>query len=381
VFSLFLSDANAETPLNIEALELLTRLRKVEWGSLLTEYLSFEETCSKAVAAMGRNEIGEADRLFQMAILKGVILEKSTHESGYDESDDTADASRLVGNEFMYRVSKRDTVRLIAAKFGISSRNILRLNRLKKGEPLKEGQRLKIITRRILPKGIEDGILINIPDRTMYLFRDGKLATMYPVALGKPSIGENRGWHTPTGAFSIVGKARDPVWKVPPSIRKEMKSLGKEVLEEVPPGDANPLGRYVLRTSIPGILIHGTNLPSSIYGFNSHGCIRVYPENMEQLFRTVSVRTQGEIVYKPVKVAESDTGRIFLEVHPDVYDKVNNLEVEAWKIISNRNMNDRVDWEKVMNAVDSRSGIPEDVTRELPEAHSAKRDGASHDDG
>lgn len=382
-FCLVASSVTAEVPLNAEALETLSRLRMVDWGGLQPEYLSVEDAYSKALAALLRKDIREAERMFQMTILKGAILERTALEVTRDDADaeEVSYTSRLVGDEFVYTVRKRDTVRLIAAKFGVSSRNIVRLNRLQKGETLKEGQRLKIVTRRILPKEIKEGIIINIPDRTMYLFRDGKLATMYPVAVGKPSSGEHKGWHTPTGTFRIVGKARDPVWKVPHSIRAEMKSQGREVLEEVPPGDGNPLGRYALRTSIPGILIHGTNLPSSIYGFNSHGCIRVYPENMERLFRTVGVRTEGEIVYKPVKLGESDDGRIFLEVHPDVYDKVKNLEIEAWKIITGSNVNDRVDWEKIMNAIDSRSGIPEDVTRELPGLHSLSKEGTRHHDG
>lgn len=357
----------ARLPGELEALEAVARLRQVEWGDLLPEYLSMEEAYSKGKAAARRNDSKEAERLFQMAILKGAILDRKALEANlfYPAAEDPGDSSRLVGEELVYTVRNRDTLRLVAAKFGISPSYIRRLNRLKAGEPLKAGQRLKIVTRRIVPKEIDQGMLINIPDRTMYLFRDGRLATMYPVAVGRPSAGQKRGWQTPTGSFSIVGKVKDPVWRVPPSIQEEMKSLGREVSEEVPPGVKNPLGRYALRTSIPGILIHGTNAPSSVYGFNSHGCIRVYPDNMEKLYRDVRVNMQGEILYKPVKVAEGEEGRIYLEVHPDVYGKVKNLEIEAWKVITSNNVNDRVDWDKVMRAVGSRSGIPVDVTRDI----------------
>ncbi|WP_237754370.1 L,D-transpeptidase family protein [Geobacter sp. OR-1] len=360
---------------NSEALETLGRLRSRDWEELSPEFRSVEDTYARAKAAAARKEFPEAERLFRLATLKGAILERKglEEEQAVAEAVEPDDSSRLVGDEFYYRVRKRDTVRLVAAKFGVSQRNIIRLNRLKKGEHLQAGQRLKIVTRRIVPKEIEQGIVINIPDRTMYLFRDGKLASMYPVAVGKPSFKEKRGWHTPTGNFTIVGKIRDPVWKVPLSIKNEMKSQGKDLPEEVPPGVGNPLGKYALRTSIPGILIHGTNAPASIYGFSSHGCIRVYPDHMEQLFRDVRLKTLGEIVYRPVKVAQSEDGRVFMEVHPDVYDRVKNLEIEAWKIITNNNVNARVDWEKVMRAVDSRSGVPEDITLEPSRVHSGSK--------
>ncbi|WP_214171455.1 L,D-transpeptidase family protein [Citrifermentans pelophilum] len=364
-FSFMAMGATAAESGNAEALETITRLRSIVWGDLLyPEFKSAEDTYAKAREALARKEFQEAERLFRMTILKGAILERKALEANLAEpvADDSNDFSRIVGDDFFYTVRQRDTVRLIAAKFGVSSRNILRLNNLKKGEQLRAGQKLRIVTRRIVPKEVEQGIVINIPDRTMYLFRDGRLESMYPVAVGKPSFKDKKGWHTPTGNFRIVAKLRNPVWRVPSSIQDEMKSQGREVLDEVPPGDANPLGRYALRTSIPGILIHGTNTPASIYGFSSHGCIRVYPDHMEQLYRDVTLRTSGEIVYKPVKLAQNDDGRIFLEVHPDVYDKVKNLEVEAWKVITGNNANGRVDWAKVMKAVNARSGMPEDVT-------------------
>jgi len=374
VITLIASTVSAGVSGGPEAWETVVRLRKVDWGELKPEYLSVEDAYSKARNALLRKEIQESERLFRLTVLKGVILERKRVSSDNEELADADDNDfpRLVGEDFVYTVRKRDSLRLIAAKFGVSKNNIIRQNRLKVNAPLKAGQRLQIVTRRILPKEIDEGIVINIPDRILYLFKDGKLENMYPVAVGKPSIKGEKAWHTPTGNFSIVGKLRDPAWRVPPSIKDEMGRQGKEVLDEVPPGDANPLGRYALRTSIPGILIHGTNTPSSVYAFSSHGCIRVYPDNMKQLFLDVKVHTQGKIIYKPIKLAESDQGRVYMEVHNDVYDKVNNLEIEAWKIITSSKVNDRVDWEKVMNAVRARSGVPEDVSLGSSGAQSIK---------
>jgi len=128
-------------------------------------------------------------------------------------------------------------------------------------------------------------------------------------------------WQTPTGRFRIIAKAKDPTWTVPPSIQEEMRLEGKEIITSIPPGADNPLGRYAIKTTLPGILIHSTTKPWSIYTYASHGCIRVYPERMEELFKLIRVNTAGEIIYRPVKLATTETGRIFLEVHGDIYSK------------------------------------------------------------
>jgi L,D-transpeptidase ErfK/SrfK len=117
-----------------------------------------------------------------------------------------------------------------------------------------------------------------------------------------------------------------------------------------------------------GILIHGTIAPNSVYGFNSHGCIRVLPGNMQEIYKDIQVNTNGEIIYQPVKLAVSDDGRIFIEVHGDVYDRLGNLEEVAKGLIIKYNAQQKVDWEKVRATVRNKSGFPEDVTvREPPE--------------
>jgi hypothetical protein len=178
-------------------------------------------------------------------------------------------------------------------------------------------------------------------------------------------------WQTPTGKFRITSKVKDPTWFVPPSIQKEMKLSGKAVQLKVPPGKKNPLGRYALKTSLSGILIHGTTRPESIYTFSSHGCIRVLPSNIEDIFPDVRVNTGGEIIYQPVKVALSDDGRVFIEVHGDVYGRFKNMESVTKGLISRHNAEKKVDWDKVRSSLRRKSGIPEDVT--LPESEASLR--------
>jgi L,D-transpeptidase ErfK/SrfK len=156
---------------------------------------------------------------------------------------------------------------------------------------------------------------------------------------------------------------KDPTWHVPPSIQSEMEDQGKEAITSIPPGPDNPLGKYAIKTSIPGILIHSTTKPWSIYSFASHGCIRVYPDQMEEFFKEVTVNTPGEIIYKPVKLAITEEGRVFLEVHRDVYGKSSGgLATEARRLIEKQKLSDRVDWQKVESMVRHTSGIAEDIT-------------------
>lgn len=275
---------------------------------------------------------------------------------------DSISSDKLVGTAGAYSVIKGDTIRLVAAKLGVSRQHLIKANRLDDKAYLKVGQKLLYNNRKIVPQRMKNGIVVNIPDRTLYFFRQGKLAVSLPVALGVAVKSDKYDWKTPTGKFKITAKMKDPTWHVPPSIQSEMEDHGKEVITSIPPGDGNPLGKYAIKTSIPGILIHSTTKPWSIYSFASHGCIRVYPEQMEQFFKEVKVNTPGEIIYKPVKLAVTEEGRVFLEVHRDVYNKSSGLALEARQLIEKQNLSGQVDWKKVESIVRIKSGIAEDIS-------------------
>lgn len=293
-------------------------------------------------------------------------------QSGTDQSETETDleyipdeAEKLVGNSNTYTVREKDSLRLVAAKLGVSRQHLVRLNHLDPKKFLKVGQKLKYNNCKIVPQRMKNGIVINIPDRTLYYFRLGKLAVSMPVALGaakKANKSDKYDWETPTGKFKIVAKQKDPTWYVPRSIQTEMEDLGKEVITSIPPGPENPLGKYAIKTSLPGIMIHSTTKPGSVYSFASHGCIRVNPEQMEEFYKEIKVNTPGEIIYRPVKLAVTEQGRIFLEVHQDTYRKSAGLETEAKQLIEKRNLSDRVDWEKVNSVIKQMEGIAEDIT-------------------
>lgn len=268
----------------------------------------------------------------------------------------------VIGGEFEYFVEKGDTIDRIAAKLGVPATRILNANGLDPKKHLSVGQKLKVFDRKIVPVAMDEGIVINIPERRLYFFRDNRLAETFPVALGLSRKINGFDWRTPTGKFVITAKEKDPTWYVPPSIQEEMAREGKEVLVTVPPGPDNPLGRYALKTSIPGILLHETNKPSSISRFASHGCIRVHPVHMEKLFPNVQRNTPGEIIYMPVKIFLAGNNRVFVEINADAYGKVKNIHAETVKKLQEVGVAERVDWQKIERLLKEKSGIAEDVT-------------------
>ncbi len=268
----------------------------------------------------------------------------------------------IIGGETEYIVEKGDYIELISAKLGVSLKSIVKQNNLDVKKRLLPGQRLTVNTRKIIPMSIESGIIINIPDRMLYFFKNNTLEIAFPVGLGKSLSRGKPIWRTPEGKFKVMAKEKDPTWYVPESIQLEMDMEDKEILVSVPPGPDNPLGRYAVKTSMPGIMIHETIWPSTVYTFSSHGCIRVYPAHMEKFFEKVESNIEGEIIYRPVKVAVTKEGRAFLEVHRDAYRKVNNFNDETRVLIEQYGISNRVDWQKVSMVVEEKSGIAEDVT-------------------
>jgi L,D-transpeptidase ErfK/SrfK len=175
------------------------------------------------------------------------------------------------------------------------------------------GQVLGVDNRHVVPFFLEQGILINIPQRLLFLFQKGRLVAWYPVGLGRFD------WPSAVGRFQIRTLERRPTWNVPSSIQEEMRRRGQSLPARVPPGPENPLGEYWIGFGTSGCGIHGTNAPVSIYGFRTHGCIRLHPDDIADLVSRVSKGMAVELVYEPVLLARSPDGAVFLEVNPDTY--------------------------------------------------------------
>ncbi|MGE5237695.1 MAG: L,D-transpeptidase family protein [Chloroflexota bacterium] len=270
-------------------------------------------------------------------------------------------ADSIIGGETVYVVKKGDNLQIISARLGVAAAYIIEANSLDTEKPLKIGQKIVVNTARIVPKEMENGLIINIPEKALYVFKEG-IVTAYPIGLGMPSWRGLTRWRTPVGEFKVLAKQKNPTWYVPESMQWKMQVEGKEVKKIVPPGPDNPLGRFAVKTSIPGVLIHETIWPSSVYRFASHGCVRMLPEHMEVLFEEVKTGTPGEIIYMPVKVAVSPEGRAYLEVHKDIYGKVKNLDDEVRRLVKQHSMSDKVDWSKIELIIRKQRGTAEDVT-------------------
>lgn len=261
----------------------------------------------------------------------------------------------ITGGVFDYTVQSGDYLIRISARFGVTAAVLARDNGLKYDARLKPGQTLTIDNRHIVPERRQDDLLINLPQRMLYLFSMGELVAAYPVGLGKPS------WPTPSGDFSVLDKAIDKTWRVPKSIQEEMRREGQAVKTEVPPGPDNPLGKYWLGIGLSGVGIHGTIAPASIYHFQSHGCIRLHPDDIEALFPQVETGTTGSIIYTPLLLTESE-GRIFIEAHRDIYGK-SDVSIAALEELAQESMlNDRIDWARAAEVLEQQEGVARDVT-------------------
>ncbi len=213
-------------------------------------------------------------------------------------------------------------------------------------------------SRWILPSSRNRGIVINLPEMRLYLYpektKPGEEVEIrtWPIGIGTDET------PSPIRSFTIRTKEKDPTWVVPDSILKTRDDPRRVI----PPGPDNPLGAYRMRLSYDIYAIHGTDTPWAVGRLTTHGCIRLYPEDIPVLFDEVHVGSEGEILYQPVKVGEED-GRIFIEVHPDVYDRLKSLERHAIEVVKKAGVADRVDLAKVRAAAAAKSGIPVDVTK------------------
>jgi L,D-transpeptidase ErfK/SrfK len=265
-------------------------------------------------------------------------------------------ANGVVGGEFEHLVKRGDSLALIGARYGVGPAVLAATNKLEYSAILRPGQRLGIDNRHVVPNALADGILINVPQRMLFFFRSGELVGHYPLGVGRPT------WPTPTGSFQVTELRENPVWRVPKSIQREMAMEGDPVRTVVPPGPDNPLGKYWIGLSIWGYGVHGTNALASIYTFQTHGCMRLHPDDVSELFRKVTIGTPGKIIYEPVLMARLGDGRIFLEVNRDVYRKGGDPMRLVRRLADSNSLGNMVDWNEAEAVARRKQGIARDIT-------------------
>jgi L,D-transpeptidase ErfK/SrfK len=219
----------------------------------------------------------------------------------------------VIGALTFVTARQEDTLLDIARRHGLGYEDIVRANPDVDTWLPGEGTEVVLPTRYVLPPGPRQGLVLNLAEYRMYYYPEPEngespVVMTYPISIGRMD------WETPLGRTSIVSKVRNPSWYPPESIRAEHAAAGDPLPRIVPPGPQNPLGEYAMRLGLPGYLIHGTNRPAGVGMRVTHGCIRMFPEDIDYLFGRIDVKTTVRIINEPVKVGWNGD-ELLVEVH------------------------------------------------------------------
>ncbi len=261
----------------------------------------------------------------------------------------------LIGGMKTYFLKNKETLLDVARRFDLGYNEISLYYKGVDPWLPPRGRTYLVPTLWIVPASRYGQIIINIPELRLYYFckKEKKIYT-FPLGIG------DEGWETPVGTARIIEKRVHPTWHIPKSLWEKYK------VKTIPPGPDNPLGDYWMGLSIRGYGIHGTNSPWGVGRLVSHGCIRLYPEDIEVLFRRVPIGTRVEIIYEPVKVCKSDS-HVYMEVHPDVYERVPDLKQYALEKLEENGLLHLVDPRLFNLVINEKNGVPARISRSKDE--------------
>lgn len=283
--------------------------------------------------------------------------------------------SNIVGQVQHIKTQASDTFVALARKYDVGYREMRLANPDVDPWLPGDGTPVVIPSAYVLPNVAHKGIVINIPEMRIYYFPPedseyhGKVFT-YPIGIGR------QGWSTPLAETKITQKIPHPTWTPPASIKKEHAKKGDPLPDVVAAGPNNPLGQYALRLALPAYLIHGTNKPQGIGMRVSHGCIRLFPEDISALFSMASVGTSVNIVSEPYKVGWQGN-KLIMEAHPpdangDAPVKSYTPWVQSLIAATQDNPGAPVDWEHAEAVVQNSDGMPHTIGID------PRRDGSSN---
>ena len=220
----------------------------------------------------------------------------------------------VIGAVSTVTARQEDTLVDIARRHGLGYQDIVRANPDVNVWVPSEGTEVILPTQYVLPSGLRQGVILNLAEYRLYYFpeaQEGETAYVmtYPISIGRMD------WETPLGKTSVISKVRNPSWYVPQSVLDEHAADGNPLPRIVPPGPDNPLGKFAMRLGLPGYLIHGTNRPAGVGMRVTHGCVRMFPEDIEYLFGKVDVSTAVRIINEPIKMGWAGS-QLVMEVHP-----------------------------------------------------------------
>jgi len=261
-------------------------------------------------------------------------------------------ALTVVGHLQHYRIKKGDDLLEIARNFGLGYSEIG--VKYRHWDPFLPpvGAEMTIPTLWILPDSRGKQIIVNTGEMRLYYFvKNSAQVYTFPIGMGVLDF------KTPQGSFRVIEKKVNPAWHIPKSLQ------AKYGMAVMPPGGENPMGDYKLTLSWGDYGIHGTAMPLGVGRLVSHGCTRMYPEHIKQLFPLVPKGTTVEYIYEPAKVGFRQ-GRIFLSVHEDVYFKIRSMILHVLNLLEQRGLADQVDTRKVLQTVEEQDGMPVDITKD-----------------
>lgn len=276
---------------------------------------------------------------------------------------------KLSGEQTLFGVLARietgsdDNLPDIARHFGLGYNDIVLANPTLDPWVPAAKQQVLLPARFILPDVPHKGIVINLANMRLFYFPIDQKHTLYtyPVGIGRQS------WGTPTGLTEIIAKRPNPSWVVPDSIQREHAAQGDPLPKVVPSGPDNPLGHYAMPLGFNSYLIHGTNKPYGIGMQVSHGCIQLYPEDIEVLYKMTPIGTPVRIVHQPYMLAWEDN-KLYLEAHPllpkwEAQKKQlqKNLYADLRKLAKEKPVN--IDWLQVEAILQRSDGVPKQISK------------------
>jgi L,D-transpeptidase ErfK/SrfK len=277
----------------------------------------------------------------------------------------------IVGVVQKTNATKEDTLTDIARRFNIGYEEIVRANPGVDPWLPGEGREIVIPSQFVLPNAPREGIVINAAAMRLFYYPKVKkgekqFVHTYPIGIGKV------GWKTPQGSTKIVRRQKDPVWRPTASIIKEhLKERGEKLETVVKAGPDNPLGRHAFYLGWPTYLIHGTNKPAGVGLRSSHGCIRLYPEDIAALFESAPIGTTVSVVNQPFVFGWHE-GALHIQAFDVLEDDPRDWKKAQAKLL-NKAMAERIqkelqarkekiDWEAVAKLTNEPRGIPVSVT-------------------
>ncbi len=273
-----------------------------------------------------------------------------------------APENSVIGHVKIIQSKKGDNLFKIARRYEMGYDDVVAANKkLARRGWVRKGTPVVIPSLFILPDTPREGIVVNVPEKRLYFFpKDENIVMTEPVAVGI------YGWPTPLLDGHVLEKMKNPTWHIPKSIQAERAYKGKPNVTFIPPGPKNPLGKYAIRLSNRVILIHSTIALRSIGRRASHGCIRMYPEDAEQLFYSISAKEPVRVINQPYKVGWRNH-QLFLEIHPTLIENrgtIHERVEHAFNLIMNATNFDKsvVNWSKVEATLTKQSGIPANIS-------------------